>query len=118
MKNCRVTPFSGINRFMVLPFFSPLRLDFWTAGPEETENPAGRKALRLIQIRLATSSLAKIRLASQDNSAQRGSPDSALPAQCHPIVMMSAAKVTAALPLRVNAETQTVVYCRHEHRNY
>jgi hypothetical protein len=28
---------------MVLPFFSPLRLDFWTAGPEETKNPAGQK---------------------------------------------------------------------------
>jgi hypothetical protein len=93
---------------MVLPFFSPLRLDFWTAGPEETKNPAGRKALRLIQIRLATPSLAKIRLASQDNSAQRGSPVSTLQAQCRLIAKMSAAKVTAALPLRVNGRTQLV----------
>jgi len=46
---------------MVLPFFSPLRLDFWTAGPEGDEEPNGENVLRLIQIRLATSSLEKIR---------------------------------------------------------
>ena len=65
MKNSGVAPFTGINGFMVLPFFSPLRLDFWTAGPEETKNPAGQNVLRLIQIRLATQSLEKIWPVSQ-----------------------------------------------------
>jgi hypothetical protein len=74
---------------------------------KEAKNLAG-KVLRLIQIRLATASVAKIRLASQENSAQRGSPDPALQGQCHPIVKMSAAKVTAALLLRVNAGTRMV----------
>jgi hypothetical protein len=45
---------------LFFPFFSPLRLDFWTAGPEETKNPAGKSVLRLIQIRLTTLSLEKI----------------------------------------------------------
>jgi len=41
MKNSGVAPFSGINRFMVLPF-SPRTLDFRTAGPQETKNLAGK----------------------------------------------------------------------------
>jgi hypothetical protein len=38
---------------MVLPFFSPLSCFAGIAGPEETKNPAGKDALRLIQIRVA-----------------------------------------------------------------
>jgi hypothetical protein len=60
MKNTGVAPFSGINGFMVLPFFSPLRLDFWTAGPEETKNPAGQKCPPPDSDPLATPSLEKI----------------------------------------------------------
>jgi hypothetical protein len=38
----------------------PRRVAFWVAGPEEAKNLGGAKGLRLIQIRLATSSLEKI----------------------------------------------------------
>jgi len=39
----------------------PRRVAFWIAGPEEAKNlGGGAKGLRLIQIRLATSSLEKI----------------------------------------------------------
>jgi hypothetical protein len=63
---------------MVLPFFSlfPAELHSGIAGPEETKNPAGVKVLRLIQIRLAMLSLAKITTASQDNSQQARIADS------------------------------------------
>jgi hypothetical protein len=40
------------------------------AGLEETKNPAGQKGLRLIQIRLATPSLAKTTATCQINSPQ------------------------------------------------
>ena len=53
---------------MVLPFFSPLRLISAIAGPEETKNLAGQNVLRLIQIRLATSSLEKIWPECQDRT--------------------------------------------------
>jgi hypothetical protein len=49
---------------MVLPFFFPLRCFSGIAGPEETKNKR-KKFLRLIQIRLATSSLEKMSLACQ-----------------------------------------------------
>jgi len=51
---------------MVLPFFPPLRLISAVAGPEEAKNLAGQKFVRLIQIRLATSSFEKISTVSQD----------------------------------------------------
>jgi hypothetical protein len=51
------------------PFSVPAGLIlFGIAGPEETKNQRG-DALRLIQIRLATPSLAKIAPVSQANSA-------------------------------------------------
>jgi hypothetical protein len=56
---------------MVLPFFSPLSCFSGIAGPEEDEEPSGAKGLRLIQIRLAASSLARITPASQGNLLQR-----------------------------------------------
>jgi hypothetical protein len=59
---------------MVLPFFSPLRLDFWTAGPEETKNLAGQNVLRLIQIRLTTPSLEKTRQPVKTIRRKRESP--------------------------------------------
>jgi hypothetical protein len=46
------------------------------AGPEETKNPAGKEVLRLIQIRLATPSLAKISPTRQTNSPQQRITDS------------------------------------------
>jgi len=59
---------------MVLPFFSPLRLDFGTAGPEETKNLAGQNVLRLIQIRLTTPSLEKTRQPVKIIRRKRESP--------------------------------------------
>jgi hypothetical protein len=52
---------------MILPFFSPLSCFSGIAGPEEDEEPSGANVLRLIQIRLAKLSLAKITLFSQAN---------------------------------------------------
>jgi hypothetical protein len=56
---------------MVFPFFflSPLSL-FWNCGSGKDEERSGAKGLRLIQIRLATSSLPKIRSDSQEYFAQ------------------------------------------------
>ena len=54
---------------MVLPFLFPLWLILGTASLEQARNLAAENVLRLIQIRLATPSLAKISTASQDNSA-------------------------------------------------
>jgi hypothetical protein len=51
---------------IVIPFLFPAVLTATGAGPEETKNLAG-DALRLIQIRSATASFAKIAPASQDN---------------------------------------------------
>jgi hypothetical protein len=62
--------FGPISDFMVLPLSPPLSLLVVIAGPEEAKNHRGASILRLIQIRLATLSLAKIRTASQDNSPQ------------------------------------------------
>jgi hypothetical protein len=59
---------------MVLLFFFPAPLALVVAGPEETKNLAGKKVLRLIQIRLATASLDKITPPSQENSLQPESP--------------------------------------------
>jgi hypothetical protein len=56
---------------MVSWFFlssSPLGHTCAIAGPEEAKNLAGRKGLRLIQIRLAILSLARLGSASQENS--------------------------------------------------
>ena len=50
------------------PFFVPAALILKVAGPEETKNLAGRNVLRLIRIRLTTSSLEKILPVCQDNS--------------------------------------------------
>jgi hypothetical protein len=50
---------------MILPFFSPLSCFSAIAGPEEDEEPSGANVLRLIQIRLAMLSLAKITFFSQ-----------------------------------------------------
>ena len=54
---------------MVLPFLFPLWLILGTASLEQARNLAAENVLRLIQIRLATPSLAKISTTSQDNSA-------------------------------------------------
>jgi hypothetical protein len=59
MQNNEVVLLSRIDGFMVLPFFSPARLDFWIAGPEEAKNPAGKKILRLIQIRFSDAKFVK-----------------------------------------------------------
>jgi hypothetical protein len=48
----------------------PAELSLTIAGPEETKNLAGRNVLRLIQIRIATSSLEEISSGCQDNSPQ------------------------------------------------
>jgi hypothetical protein len=61
---------------MVLPSFFPAELDFGIAGPEEAKNHSGEMSLRLIQIRLATLSLAKITTARQANSPQAQIADS------------------------------------------
>jgi hypothetical protein len=53
-----------MDSWLFLPF--PRLVGFLEfAGPEETKNPAGKKCLRLIQIRLATLSLQKILAAYQ-----------------------------------------------------
>ena len=52
---------------MVLPFVAPLGYVCASAGPEETKNQRG-EILRLIQIRLATPSLAKLTPARQAHS--------------------------------------------------
>jgi hypothetical protein len=49
----------------------PRRVAFWIAGPEEAKNLGGAKGLRLIQIRLATSSLEKIFRLGKTNCSQR-----------------------------------------------
>ena len=72
-------------------------------GPEKAKNLCGEKSPPPDSDPFSDASVAKIRLASQHNPAQRGSPDSALQAQCRPIVEMSTVKVTAALLLRINA---------------
>ena len=53
---------------MVLFSFFPAELILERADPEEAKNPAGENVLRLIRIRLATVSLAKISPTCQDNS--------------------------------------------------
>jgi hypothetical protein len=53
---------------MVLPFLSPAELVSKLAGPEGAKNLAGEMPLRLIQIRLTTSSFEKILAVRQDNS--------------------------------------------------
>jgi hypothetical protein len=55
---------------MVLPFVPRPALILQFPGLEEAKNPSGGEILRLIQIRLATPSLAKILAASQDDSRQ------------------------------------------------
>jgi hypothetical protein len=55
---------------MVLPLSVPPAGCFGGCGPEETKNLAGGNALRLIRIRLAMPSVAKISPACQGNSAQ------------------------------------------------
>jgi hypothetical protein len=52
---------------VVLPSF-PRRVGFWDCGSGRGEEPSGAKVLRLIQIRLATSSFEKISLAGQDKN--------------------------------------------------
>ena len=85
---------------MVLSFL-PRYVNFDWRFWKETKTQQGN-VLRLIQIRLPTSSLAKIKLGSQTNSAQRGSPDQAA-GTVPPTVETSIAKVTAALLLPLNA---------------
>jgi hypothetical protein len=60
---------------MVLPFFSPAGC-FGGCGSGRGEEPSGGNVLRLIQIRLTTSSLEKIPPASQANSPQARIADS------------------------------------------
>jgi hypothetical protein len=48
----------------------PRYIDFCGAGPEKAKNPSGAKVLRMIQIRLAMLSLAKISATCQTNSWQ------------------------------------------------
>jgi hypothetical protein len=55
---------------MLLPFFFPRYIDSAIAGPEGAKNLAGKNVLRLIQIRLTTSSVEKITPACQANSPQ------------------------------------------------
>jgi hypothetical protein len=54
---------------MVLPS-CPARLDFWNCGSGRGEEPGGAASLRLIQIRVATPSLAKITRCCQAQSLQ------------------------------------------------
>jgi hypothetical protein len=66
-----------IDRFMVLPFFSPQCLFCWRLRVwKGAKNLAGKNVLRLIQIRLTVSSLEKISPSSQDNSPRARSADS------------------------------------------
>jgi|SRR6266513_635599 len=69
--------------FSFLLFF-PAALSQLVAGREEAKNLAGKKFLRLIQIRLATSSLDKITPASQDNSASAQIPVRQTQSAFHP----------------------------------
>jgi hypothetical protein len=55
---------SRINEFMLFLLF-PAKLLFGIAGPEEAKNLAGENVLRLIQIRLTTSSFEEISLGCQ-----------------------------------------------------
>jgi hypothetical protein len=57
-------------------FFLPRHVESAITGPEEAKNLAGRKALRLIQIRLTPSTLGKIASTRQDNSSQARIADS------------------------------------------
>jgi hypothetical protein len=61
---------------MILPFFSPATLILRIAGPEGAKNLAGKNVLRLIQIRLTTSSVEKITPACQANSLRARIADS------------------------------------------
>jgi hypothetical protein len=69
MGSSRVVALNWITGFMVLPFFFLAELDSAIAGLEEGKNLA-RKLLRLIQIGLATPTLAKISPIGQANSPQ------------------------------------------------
>jgi hypothetical protein len=61
---------------MVLPFISPRCVDSAIAGFRTGEEPSGEKVIRLIQIRLTTSSLEKILLDCQDETLQARIADS------------------------------------------
>jgi hypothetical protein len=52
---------------MIVPFSLPAELILLVAGREEAKNLAGKKILRLIQIRVATPSLEKSRLLVKHN---------------------------------------------------
>ncbi len=61
---------------MVLPFLCPACLHFCDCGSGRGEEPGGVKGLRLIRIRLTTSSLAKTPPTCQTNSLQARIADS------------------------------------------
>ena len=61
---------------MVIPFFLPATVDSAISGSGRGEEPSGDSVLRLIQIRLATPSLAEIRSACQADSPQGPVADS------------------------------------------
>jgi len=67
-------PFDSTNRRATYSWFflsfSATYIDSAIAGPEETKNQR-ENVLRLIQIRLSTSSFEKISLGYQDNSPRR-----------------------------------------------
>jgi len=71
----KVVFLNWINGFIVFPFSSPLRYFPPFAGPEKAKNQRA-VILRLIQIRLAGSSLEKISLVSQDYSPELRIADS------------------------------------------
>jgi len=57
-------------------FLFPAALTLRFGGPEEAKKPSGGNVLRLIQIRVTTSSFEKTSTASQDNSPQARITDS------------------------------------------
>ena len=64
---------SRISGFIDISFLFPRRVDSAIAGLEEAKNPAG-KILRLIQIRLMTSSVEKLANLSKQIRGKRESP--------------------------------------------
>jgi hypothetical protein len=61
--------------YLFTTFFFPAELILWNCGSGRGEEPSGGDVLRLIQIRLATASFAKISPTCQDKSLANAKVD-------------------------------------------
>ena len=96
---------------MVLPFFSPLRW-FCGLGSGRGEEPSGGNVLRLIQIRLATLSLAKISPNCQDQRDRVLTTNGQESPQISPSSLVSI-RVYSWLAFRVYREMLVLEVFRH-----